>query len=161
KGRVSFFTSQMISGPMKQPMLPAQPDVRMPPTSAERCANIAHWRSSAPGPSADGGTGGGWGGAVSLKSVIVVSPFADVVRVGRAGPSNSIRQSTAGDCQRPRAGVVPRRCLLPAGRRHPADQDRAGPDVRARVDVAADRIDPAEHRAQVASDGDAVKRMAR
>src|SRR3546814_7825586 len=35
-GIVSFLTSQMISGPMKQPMLPAQPEVRMPPTSADR-----------------------------------------------------------------------------------------------------------------------------
>src|SRR3546814_4546174 len=55
-GIASFLTSQMISGPMKQPMLPAQPEVRMPPTSADRCANIAHWRSSAPGvPDATGG----------------------------------------------------------------------------------------------------------
>src|SRR3546814_757223 len=70
-GIVSFLTSQMISGPMKQPMLPAQPEVRMPPTSADRCANIAHWRSSAPGvPDATGGGSGG-GVAVSLESVMV------------------------------------------------------------------------------------------
>src|SRR3546814_14957074 len=61
----------MISGPMKQPMLPAQPEVRMPPTSADRCANIAHWRSPAPGvPDATGGGSGG-GVAVSLESVMV------------------------------------------------------------------------------------------
>src|SRR3546814_12381807 len=56
---------------MKQPILPAQPEVRMPPTSADRCANIAHWRSSAPGvPDATGGGSGG-GVAVSLESVMV------------------------------------------------------------------------------------------
>src|SRR3546814_2315629 len=70
-GIVSFLTSQMISGPMKQPMLPAQPEVRMPPTSADRCANIAHWRSSAPGvPDATGGGSGG-GVAASVESVVV------------------------------------------------------------------------------------------
>src|SRR6185312_11559425 len=51
---VSFFTSQMISGPMNQPQPPIQPVTR-PPSSADKCANIAHWRSSAVGAPAGGG----------------------------------------------------------------------------------------------------------
>src|SRR5690348_227829 len=53
-GMVSFFTSQMISGPMNQPQPPIQPVTR-PPSSADKCANIAHWRSSAVGAPAGGG----------------------------------------------------------------------------------------------------------
>ena len=41
-GMVSFFTSQMISGPMKQPQPPPNAPVSRPPSSADKCANIAH-----------------------------------------------------------------------------------------------------------------------
>jgi hypothetical protein len=41
KGMVSFFTSQMISGPMKQPQ-PNHTLVSTAPASADKCANIAH-----------------------------------------------------------------------------------------------------------------------
>ena len=49
KGMLSLLTSQITKGPMKQPMLPAQPEVRMPPISADKCANSAHCFSSALG----------------------------------------------------------------------------------------------------------------
>src|SRR5690606_35122950 len=43
---------------------------------------------------------------------------------------------------------------------HLADQDRPGPQVRARIDVASDRLDRSEHVLQVAGDGEPVHRVA-
>src|SRR5690348_5629641 len=53
-GMESFFTSQMISGPRNQPQPPIQP-VTKAPSKADRCANMAHWRSSAVGGAPAGG----------------------------------------------------------------------------------------------------------
>src|SRR5688572_3595022 len=94
KGMVSFFISQMTSGPMKKPMLPAQPDVRMPPRSADRWANIAHCRSSAleaPAGAAGGATAS-FGLRFSMRSPFVWSWYqaraaGDVLRFPHHCPS--------------------------------------------------------------------------
>src|SRR3546814_10502003 len=56
----------------------------------------------------------------------------------------------------PRARISRRALLLPAGHRYLPDQDRAGVDVRTRVDVTAHRLDVPEHRLEVAGNGDAI-----
>src|SRR3546814_7263611 len=57
----------------------------------------------------------------------------------------------------PRARISRRALLLPAGHRYLPDQDRAGVDVRTRVDVTAHRLDVPEHRLEVAGNGDAIR----
>src|SRR3546814_1886757 len=56
----------------------------------------------------------------------------------------------------PRARISRRALLLPAGHRHLPDQDRAGVDVRTRVDVTGHRLDVPEHRLEVARNGEAI-----
>src|SRR5690606_21983783 len=141
KDMVSFFMSQITSGPMKQPMLPAQPAVTMPPASADRCANMAHWRSSAGMPlSAPTGAG--------LMSFIVSLP-------SHWAP---LRRQRPMSVDWPVASRATHSARGP-GHDHAAYQDRPGADVRSRVDFAAHGLDRAEHRLQVAGDGDAVDRI--
>src|SRR5690606_37617096 len=146
KGMVSRFISQMISGPRKQPMLKAQPAVTRPPSRADRCANIAHCRSSAEIPLA-GVSGGGGGGAWTVGSSVISLPSRPVDGAnGRAPPHAPDSIPSFDRSIRPRHG-------------HRAHQDRARADVRTRVDVAAHRLDGPEHVAQVAGDGEAIDRM--
>src|SRR6476659_434992 len=53
---------------------------------------------------------------------------------------------------------LPGPASIRARHRHPTHQDRAGEDVRAAVDVAADRLDGLEHALEVAGDGDPIDR---
>src|SRR6185312_6205413 len=96
---VSFFTSQMISGPRNQPQPPTQPVTR-PPSSADRCANMAHWRSSAVGTPAGGGgapAGDEDVGGVTDSGGTLMAVLPQTVVDGPRGDSRPVR----GACQAP------------------------------------------------------------
>src|SRR5574337_358784 len=80
---VSFFTSQMISGPRNQPQPPTQPVTR-PPSSADRCANMAHWRSSVLGVPAGGGVPADVGGVTDSGGTLIA--YLPQSSDGRNGP---------------------------------------------------------------------------
>src|SRR5687768_9169600 len=137
KGMVSFFISQMTSGPRKKPQPPTA-DVSRPPASADRWANIAHCRSSA-------------------GMVLAVPTGTGSISFIRGSPHECA--GSAPDAMSSAGQVEVKRRSAFARDGHPADQDRTGTDVRARIDIVADRLDRLEHRLEVAGDGDAVHRI--